>query len=265
VHARALRNVTGGGRVSIRQRNPEAVLRILNDGTVRGGLAGGAGGVASVPEYRAIRYEIEERMFGYRPGDEHTAVYGYIAHPRELGTSISWDFHDQLDPYVPYGPAQYGPIRLVLRDSVKPRTTITELDTYANSMKFKEALGGRFLVPDKSLLMQPTPLLTPGYEGIMWDQGARLASREGFESRYRRLPGSLPHMGPRGLEYINHDGYIEAQIHGGVDVSEIERIIFPADITMSGPAARELQAMIRKAEKLGIEVIALPPFTRPDL
>lgn len=84
--------------------------------------------------------------------------------------------------------SNYGDVKIIFKDSIKARTTITAGDSLG-VFRRKEAVG--------------TPLLNPGKEGLddnTWE---------------------LTH--PPHAPY----GYIEAQIHGGIKLSDIESVSIP--------------------------------------
>lgn len=88
---------------------------------------------------------------------------------------------------------QYGKIIVELKDSVRQRTTFTVGDSLDSTSRGEEPL------------LSPQPLTEPSY----------LAARH------------LPQWGPLDWHNVSEvSSYIEAQIHGGVAVKDIERVVF---------------------------------------
>lgn len=146
---------------------------------------------------RGIRRETEGSLFGTPPDlpDYQRPIYGYLS-DQPGGMSESSDFttmyggeggrHERLD--------QYGTISVKLKDSVRDRTTFNVGDSLDLTR------GGEFPT------LQPQPVSNPSY----------LA----FPTQYigTELIDKSPHD--------NYIGYWEAQVHGGLNVSDIDSVTF---------------------------------------
>ena len=110
---------------------------------------------------------------------------------------------------------QYGPVEFVLKESVKERTTIT----------FGDSLG-RFGVGS----MVGTPVRAPGIEG--WD-------RQTFDV----YEGDFTGM-----------GYLEAQVHGGVSLADVQKIVFHRGSFYSGEMMGPYAGIYEKAQELGLMI-----------
>ncbi len=123
---------------------------------------------------------------------------------------MSWGYPTDLDPalrpvygYLAAGPdsvsdavGQYGSIRIRLKESVRSRTSFTVADS----------LGGWKAVA-------PSPITSPTWESF------NITPFEGW-----RAPGPLGR--DYGSKEFRRENYVEAQIHGGVAVDDIEEVIF---------------------------------------
>ncbi len=115
--------------------------------------------------------------------------------------------------------SQYGSVQVILKDSVKQRSTFTGADSLSYGKK-----------------ILPSPLLDPSVDSIF----------------IREIAGMVPDSLDEVIDKITLDRnkvkrhrYMEIQIHDGVEASDIEKIVVDADASLS-PAA------IRKLEELGI-------------
>jgi len=147
--------------------------------------------------YRTIHEENEQdiRGFGLISGKE-----------RGFYEEFLWGYDEDSDPEIRpvYGylvgagndeaVEKYGDIQLVLKDSVRPRTTAM----YGDSL-------------DHMSYGMPSAVDNPGWQS--WTFGTGTDDQdELFELDRTHLTGDI---------------YVEAQIHGGVQLRDIERIVFP--------------------------------------
>jgi hypothetical protein len=195
------------------------------------------------PGYAEARSEMEMRLFGDHP------IYGYV----------SLDDEDMDGSHA----KAFGKTKVTLRDGVRPRTTVT----YSDSM-FIDAgdpnsdviprpidevdhravaswmnLGG-VEVPVTYKGQEPRPLppesALPKAVQEKLDTMRRWGrDEEDIQSEYRSAAADI------GYRRWRHGDFIEAQIHGGVFLDDIERVDFPPDEPPS-------QAMIDKLHALGI-------------
>jgi hypothetical protein len=146
----------------------------------------------------ALRARWESGAFGldqYGP-PESFPIYGYMSPPGQ----------SNLDDYA----SSYGSVRVLFKDSVKDRITISAGDS----------LGGSYM---------PTPINDIG-----------LTSVDGRAVALTDLPAdSSPTQVASGV------GYIEAQIHGGLAISDVARVQF-------SPTAPPSKAMQKYLTALGI-------------
>ena len=107
------------------------------------------------------------------------------------------------------GLSQYGEVKLILKDEVRARTTAMFGDSLDNT------------------LASPVPVNDPDWRGWEGTTGGAVDPRRESGLKRRR----------------DTKEYIEAQIHGGVAVGDIEEVLFPEE---------PLQSTIDKLEKAGI-------------
>ncbi len=148
----------------------------------------------------STRARFENRAFGIPMGADPRSrpVYGVLVYT--------------LDP-ANEDADYYGDVTVVLKDSVRDRTTFTMGDS----------LDG---------VVQPTPLNEPGIGSFMHDsmtlsplglgraRDGVLLDPDGALSRLRTSPTLVD------VTYIN---YAEAQVHGGVTLADVERMVFKAE------------------------------------
>jgi len=168
------------------------------------------------------RYSAENVLFGLKgePDSKHP-VYGYIDHKGS-----------EADPTM------YGGVKFVLKDSVKNRTTVTigdSLDMYG-AHKTTDKILGRTNHPLSATDPQPSGFVSP-----------RMFHNYGMASRiYNDAIATLKEI-ENGSAKL--DTYVEAQIHGGVSLKDIERVEFDGEPT---------PAQVKALTKLGIS------FTTPS-
>lgn len=183
-------------------RQDSATLRsILDDGRMKTQFETGTSEGSLHPELRA---QYERATWGY-PTDldpKLRPVYGFLA-PGGVD-SIA---------YERAAVSQYGEINIVLKDSVRDRTSFTVGDS----------LSGKKAVV-------PTPVATPGWESF------NVTPHTGW-----RAPGGM------GRDYASagfqRENYVEAQIHGGVRVEDIAEVVFARGYTPT----KETVAALKRA------------------
>ena len=183
-----LLNVLDESRVAIRVTE-ETLVMILEDGKIKTQHETGTSGGEYDPK---LRGEFERDVMGLSGGEE-PPVYGFITQRDDgrLGTVY-------LD--------QYGNVAVYLRDdTVRDRTTFTNCDSLDTS---------GYLTENPRLF--PSPIMDPSIYS-MFETSQRmdvLGVTEDFGKLWPK--GSGPDSGT----------YWEAQVHGGVQVSDIDRIVF---------------------------------------
>lgn len=158
----------GETRIAI---SPENMRKVLDEGRFKSQFeTSTSGGALS----RDMRAEIEEQLWGYgmSAADEMRPIYGYVS-PR-----------NQRNPLA----EAYGKVQVVLKDTVRARTTVTGTDS----------LQGSAL---------PSPITNLQAESLPWQE-------------------MTPLRAINGTGYGPANTYFEAQIHGQVTVADIDRIIF---------------------------------------
>jgi len=110
----------------------------------------------------------------------------------------------------------YGAVEFVLKENVKDRTTIT----------FGDSLGRMH-----SSSLVGSPMRAPGIEAWDWET-------------FHVYKGDWGYM-----------GYLEAQVHGGVSLVDVEKMIFHAGTFYSGDTmAGEYAGLFERAQELGLKI-----------
>jgi hypothetical protein len=167
------------GRVAVAV-TPITMLDILEgDGRFKTQFEiGGSGGYYD-PDLRA---GYEAAMFGLHPNVsvEKRTIYGYVFTPGMVDST---------------GVEQYGGIRVVLKDSVRDRTTMTVGDSLGTGAVAPVSMNG----PD------------------VGDKEAYMASST--------MANTMHIVVDEGPEELQDFDYFEAQIHGGVTLADVEEIV----------------------------------------
>lgn len=179
---------------------------VLDDGAKSFYETGSRGGSRG-SFYKEIRASAEEAFFGYNentPADQRP-VYGYIMRPE--GTT--W-YDGSPRPNVD-SVGHYGNTTVILKDSVKEDTTVTGRDSLDMFHAYKD--------------FSPVPATNVTTLALQPNDIYSVASNP--ESTFANL----------------NTGYVEAQIHGGVEPSDIEKVILPKEPT---------KALATKLDNMGI-------------
>jgi len=200
---------------------PDALEGILKDGRIKSQFeTGTSAGLLDA----FTRWEVEKNLFGY-PYDTRWAmrpIYGTVALHNPAGSSG--------DERSIKACQDYGDIRLVLKDSVKDRTTFTLGDSLT------EEKGNA----TPALLGETNPLKC----------FAALSGTESPEWTAEQIKGSASQSPEdRVASMCRGTGYVETQIHGGVTTGDIAYIVVPKIADGVG-----LTDSVRLARKCGIEV-----------
>lgn len=219
--AQQMEDITPDAKISVTVP-ANKVSAILKDGRLKTQFETQRSGGANMPTWRE---DWEAVMFGYPIGSNPSVrpIYGMV----ETGG---------VQPSSLRGNEQYGTVTLVLKDSVRDRTTFTNGD---------------------SLNLNPfyAPVNNPSFRPTSQVSQVSLSRRE--EILQRRAEDPL------------NRGYYEAQIHGGVSVSDIERVVIDTS-TYKDYEQREVQpsaALIKALTKAGIpfEIVQGKPPTVPKV
>lgn len=174
--ARTLREAVADAPVIVRRGRESSLRDILDGGRMKTQFETGSSGGLFDPETRA---KLEGFTFGLPDdvGPDKRPVYGVVSprgvRPADEASAVSG----------------YGDIQVVLKPSVRKRTTVT--------------VGDSLLSQDGAAKTRPAPIDAPDW---------RAAGPHGFKS-----------LSDSRFESKN---YIEAQIHGGVGVGDIEEVVF---------------------------------------
>jgi len=199
-----MRQYWAGMEVAIRI-TPTGLERMLGDRRFRTVHETGRSGGLNDADVRARH---EAVTWGYLPEGDPRArpVYGYLM-DRDRPAGDKDSFADNGDAL-----SQYGRVQVVLRSSVRQRTTAM----YGDSL-------------DMKLFGEPSPVDDPDWRSWTFGRGGIFGA---------------PYMGLDRDNLHTSLAYIEAQVHGGVESEDIERVIF----TDRGPPA----ALRRLLEEHGI-------------
>lgn len=199
--------------VSVRM-SPDALKGVLDDGAFNALTEAEARGRRL--DYLAQRHAFEHEEFGYKPGDPEVIrpVSGYLA-PRG-----SDDFARVQG---------YGEVRMVLRDGVRERTTFTFGDSLDN-----------YRVGDFHLNVAPRPLDDAKFDAYRFQAPSRYVEHAAIDPLDLK---SVSEWSERQTPAGSFKGeYVEAQIHGGVKLSDIKEIIFDA----GSPPSEALKASLEE-------------------
>ena len=216
------------------QVNPEFLASIADKG-VLSQSEGGKKGVASKKTgankkaYLEVRQKIENDLFGLSDKDKRP-IYGFLDNPARLqsgGVSAAYN---------------YGTAQVILKPSIKSRTSYT----IGDSLDDKQYGGKAGAVNDPSDHSSVPPTR---FYSLAADAEKNPATTIAGESKNQFKVIVRSDGGTR--EKTRVPSYIEAQIHGGVQPSDIQEVRVPrGQIT---PAAK------KKLEKAGISVVEIPP------
>jgi hypothetical protein len=205
-----LKQIASTGAITIRVSSGDLELRKIVE-------AGGFKSLTELPEptldysirYKEARYDLEKGLWG-QPESADSPIYGYFDSP----------LHKGVDNMT----RMYGDVKIVLKDSVAGRTTIT---------------------PGDSLTHGLTPVLvTDARKGNLSPEHVDSAYRSRhFQRGSTSVSQPLRSIRPIGFEI----DYFEAQVHGKVSLSDIKSV----RLEKYSIVGEETIALLEKA---GIEV-----------
>lgn len=231
--------------------------KILKSGRLKSQHEVGSSSAALQPE---VRLDVEETQLGV-PRDidvKKRPIYGWVRAQRRS--------NGEEEEVSDIGTSVYGDINLRIKPDVKSRTTLTMGDSVGEgrhgvpmlSRQRKDVVKGWFeAMTDIQREISLSSKRTEDYEHGQWlleavgggafpaEVRSRIAQRILREHpELREFVGDIPDF--RGAGYGH---YVEAQIHGGLDVEDIEAIELPDDV--DSEYRSEIEQM---AEPLGIRV-----------
>ena len=136
-------------------------------------------------DYREGRFDLEKGLWGL-PTDSNSPIYGYFDTPLQKGVNNMTDM--------------YGDVKIVLKDSVAGRTTISPGDSANHGLtpvRVTDARKGNLSVEQ----------IDSAYQSRHFQRGMTTVSQP-----------------IRSVRPINEIDYFEAQIHGGVRLSDIKSV-----------------------------------------
>lgn len=231
---------TGGVFVRVR---PATLEKILDSGRIKSQFETDRTAVKSTTE---IRRQVEGLFYGYKADspNEQRPIYGYLSADRKGRVTKNSAAKDAVEEDWLDG---YGPVAVKLKSSVHERTTISH--------------GDSIDVAAKSSAVAPVKLTNPDWHGALVDYPSlyettpakakeyahdHFTSREGRDHMFNAKPGDTidSEAWTNKVAQWSRRGYVEAQVHGQVKVSDIERVVFHKPPTSS---------LKKRLRELGIE------------
>lgn len=170
--------------------------------------------------YQEVRGNAESAFYGYNAENtpaEQRPVYGYVMRPENTPAPEGTSAHMSDTVWDSVG--TYGNTTVVLKDSVRDNTTVTVDDSLEKWYTYSDIL--------------PTPINNVTPDAFSTGRALQLVEEPNIPFASRPFT------------------YVEAQIHGGVEPSDIAKVILPKEPT---------KALATKMDNLGItyEVKAQP-------
>jgi hypothetical protein len=187
----------------------ENLFNVLDSGRFKSQFESGSSKGSYNPLRRAT-IELSSMGVPIDEDDKLRPIYGYVTFPTDGVEDLSIDprtFSSTENIVLP----RYGALRVILKSSVKDRTTFTTDDSLKSGYDSAQALSGE-ITPEK-----------------LYDAG--LLDR------------------PTSKFFLDND-YFEAQIHNGVSSSDIEKIIVPISIRDRFDLKQDLDVQKQEADKI---------------
>jgi hypothetical protein len=177
--ATQLREVVAGKPIGVRVTDESVLRSLLSDGRFRTSFEADITRASGMARASRTRGDAEEATWGYTDALPPTQrpIYGYVMPD---GVTAPGSKFDDILSY-------YGDVQVVLKASVRTRTTVT----FADSL-------------DAFDDVRPTPIDQP-----TWESTYPVRDMSTFRS-----------------EDFRRNRYIEAQVHGGVTVADIQEVVF---------------------------------------
>lgn len=219
------------------QMKPKALGRFITSGEMKNGFQKGAVGSVGKGKsgYFGIRKDSEDEMFGEIDDDANRPIYGYLEHPdrmRSQGAEVG---------------SNYGKVQLLLKSEVKARATYTVGDSL-DDQRFWGQIVGAVNDPPSHRDLPVTNYTPESLAEYQWKKNivADLNSREW------KLVESYVDKGKEQHAERATPQYLEAQVFGGVKLSDIREIRLPEGVEIT-PAQQ------KKLDKVGVNVVRIPP------
>lgn len=212
--ARNLGKFLDGSGLHVRV-HPQVLIDVLDDGRFKSQFeTGTSSGLMDTK----IRDRVEREVLGVQDSDDQARpIYGYFS-PQPYQEPVSC----------------YGKVVVQLKDHVRPRATFTVGDSLDSTSGYQteRVIGEPVVAPSHRAV--PLNVLTTGWkdglrriEALRNSQDAEQAEK--VERKLRKqldcwLGETTPETIGRWAESANY--YVEAQVHGGVAASDIERVVF---------------------------------------
>lgn len=226
----AVQSVLDQSELAVRA-NPKAAASILENGQFLSQFATGRSAGLLDQDVRAL---VERQLFGY-PEDLFTLerpIYGYLTGDTEMFVE------------------QYGDIKFILKESVRPRTTFTPMDSL-DGLSASQAIWGT-----------PEPVPSP-LNSIEWRTLAKRFDSwiednvDNFANGKEDLT-SIPLPNDLGDVLKGMGLYGEIQVHGQLKVEDIDRVIITKEMVEAAARRPKTQNAIGRithlAEQLNIPV-----------
>lgn len=223
-----LANLARNSRVNIRMRDPDTLMKILDDGRFKSQFETSASGGYFGP---GVRADVESRLFNIPNAVDHAPdqrpIYGFLVDAKA-------DREEVQD--VASG---YGRIRVVLNESATQRATMTGSDSLGIDSEHE---------PD----FVPSPVTNPSVASMMYSTLMRKSSDDRSNvARKDDARGALQSIidSKQIQDFGGIYGYVEAQIHGQVKASDIVAVyIWPSHYDRRPD-------LVQRLKGLGIDVI----------
>lgn len=251
----------GAPRIAILEN---ALIKVLQDGRMLSQYESGTSQGTYDPEFRR---RLERRAMGVPEmlNNQFRPIYGFFPDLHRLfGWTEDGEFvvsygkrkGELLPPLENESVKPYGQMQLVLKDKLRERTTVTVRDSFGVrktaaplSDKALEEIGREigYERPDGTVDIDRVKRLTSvfcrvdlGNFAVMALALNGLLNRQNPEKR-KFLLEALKKIGYMEVDAIEEDpfkyGYTEAQIHGGVDIQDIDKVILPYANAETAPSA----------------------------
>lgn len=186
-------------QISVQVPDEGVLEKILGDGRFKSQFESGYSLGIYDNNARAV---LEKRLFGYAEDavPDTRPIYGYA--------------HQGTGAFGPGGVDGYGNVRVILKDEVRDRTTVTMTD----SLMAGDEIGASTIDNLHYSSFSPYEAHSPG----------KYVNRKGADA-----PGY---------------SYIEAQVHGGVKAEDIQQVLFSEADYPDGP----LRSVVERLDELGI-------------